>query len=245
MTNSIVVHNTEISQDDAGRFCLNDLHKAAGGESRHQPGKWYETQNTKGLIEVLQSEITGIPVILSKQGLGTFVVKELVYAYAMWVSPKFHLEVIRTFDAVRSGQMVPMLPEQQAALAMAAWDQLGAIFGAPKHITLQEGAKATMARYGVDLMPLMLTSPHNDAVQDEEVYLEPTELGKLFDLGPVAMNRQLSEMGLQTKVAGEWRPTDTGKSLCIRHAWTTSFKTGYNLKWAAAKIEAMMYEAVR
>lgn len=132
-------------------------------------------------------------------------------------------------------------PEQQAAAAMAAWDQLGAIFGAPKHITLQEGTKAVMARYGVDLSPLMLASPHNDAIQDEEVFLEPTDLGKLFGLSGQGMNLWLFEQGLQTKVAGEWRPTEAGRPLCVRHAWTTTFKSGYNLKWKASAIEQMMH----
>ena len=31
------VAGVTIKQDAEGRFCLNDLHKAAGGEKRHQP----------------------------------------------------------------------------------------------------------------------------------------------------------------------------------------------------------------
>ena len=34
---SLVVANTAIRQDGEGRYCLNDLHKAAGEEKRHQP----------------------------------------------------------------------------------------------------------------------------------------------------------------------------------------------------------------
>lgn len=96
---AIAVSDTSVRQDKAGRYSLNDLHRAAGSEKRHQPSDWLRLQQTKDLIAEVEREIPGIPGIASKQGSGTFVVKELVYAYAMWVSPAFHLKVIRTFDA--------------------------------------------------------------------------------------------------------------------------------------------------
>lgn len=104
------VADTTIRQDSDGRYCINDLHKAAGAEKRHQPANWLRNQQTSELIEELSApQILGVeqnqPVAVKLGGNapGTFVVKELVYAYAMWISPKFHVRVIRAFDALVSG----------------------------------------------------------------------------------------------------------------------------------------------
>lgn len=104
MQSAIQVGGVRIHQDLEGRFRLNDLHKSAGGEKRHSPNYWLENQQTSELVSIL--ETTGIPVVsLPGRSGGTFVVKELVYAYAMWVSPEFHLHVIRTFDQLVTDQI--------------------------------------------------------------------------------------------------------------------------------------------
>jgi hypothetical protein len=96
-----------IRQDARGRFCLNDLHKASGGAQRHQPRYWLATKRTQALIEYLTATVvplkgdSGIPLSVIKGGhdQGTYVVRELVYSYAMWVSAAFEVKVIRAFEA--------------------------------------------------------------------------------------------------------------------------------------------------
>ena len=103
----LTIADTAIRQDAEGRYCLNDLHRAAGGEKRHQPSDWLRLKNTQDLVAELT--VPGIPgtqqiqpLAVMQGGLlqGTYVVKELVYAYAMWISPAFHLKVIRAYDAM-------------------------------------------------------------------------------------------------------------------------------------------------
>lgn len=108
MTPDLILSNIPIHQDAAGRFCLNDLHKAAGGEKRHQPGDWLRVQQIQDLVAELKADpgIPGSEPIQTLKGgkgpQGTYAVRELVYAYAMWISPRFHLQVIRAFDALVS-----------------------------------------------------------------------------------------------------------------------------------------------
>ncbi|EES3796584.1 TPA: KilA-N domain-containing protein [Escherichia coli] len=104
MTTQITISDIAIHQDNDGRYSINDLHKASGAEHRHLPNYWLELQQTKELIEEILN--TGIPVItppvVSRKGRngGTYVCKELVYAYAMWISAAFSLRVIRAYDAL-------------------------------------------------------------------------------------------------------------------------------------------------
>ncbi|WP_148089317.1 KilA-N domain-containing protein, partial [Acetobacter pasteurianus] len=116
MNASLSILGTKIRQDAEGRFCLNDCHRAAGGENKNRPSIWADNCQTKALIAEIQAE-AGIPALTSIKGgnaSGTYAAKELVYAYAMWISPAFHLTVIRAFDALVTGQIAaPALSEQE------------------------------------------------------------------------------------------------------------------------------------
>ncbi|SUG65659.1 phage protein [Salmonella enterica subsp. enterica] len=127
MNNLMVIDGIEVRRDVHGRYCLNDLHRAAGGEQKYRPKYWLDNKQTRELIEQLFTE-GGIPPSEQNQSVsffqggsdtqnlgiapvntvrggaeqGTYVCKELVFAYAMWISPSFHLKVIRTFDRITS-----------------------------------------------------------------------------------------------------------------------------------------------
>lgn len=90
----LTILTTKIRQLD-GLYSLNDLHKAAGGEAKHRPNYFLSNEQTKALINEIQ--IAGIPAISSKPKYGTYACRELVIAYAAWISAAFHLKVIRVF----------------------------------------------------------------------------------------------------------------------------------------------------
>lgn len=140
---NLIIANTAIRTDAEGRYCLNDLHKAAGGEKRNQPSDWLSLQQTGGLIAEISNsgDSRRCDPTDSKAGRygGTYVCKELVYAYAMWISPSFHLQVIRAYDAMMMNGL-----QSVESLSPAVAKQIGGVIKAVVHKQFEEALAQTL-----------------------------------------------------------------------------------------------------
>lgn len=213
----LYVADTNVRMDIEGRYCLNDLHRAAGGENKHRPSLWAENQQTQELISAMEAE-AGIPALVSMKGgsqQGTYVAKELVYAYAMWISPTFHLKVIRAYDAMASNEVVP---RARKADQTEAFKMIPAIVRAAKALGLDKNAAAISANQvvrritGTNVLE-MLGHTHLEAENQESLYFTPTELGERIGVSGRKFNMLLAEAGLQAKNGDAWAPLDAAGGL--------------------------------
>jgi hypothetical protein len=215
----LVIANTDIHQDAEGRFSLNDLHKASGGEDRHTPDRFLRLDQTQALITEISnsSEMENKNPMVSKAGRygGSYGAKELVYAYAMWISPKFHLQVIRTFDEVVAGKVRavttprPISRNQVAAsilLLRSAAEDLkfapSAVLGGYQRLEAQLGVTGLLPAYAVDASSTS-TSGSSEVTKAVGDLLEQFNVG----MSAVAFNRLL----LQHEILEECeRPSTNG-----------------------------------
>ena len=100
---SMTIAGTAVRQAN-GLFSLNDLHRASGGEENFKPAFFLRNDQTKALIEELAKGADLHLFLKTTKGRNgsTYACRELVIAYAAWISAAFHLKVIRVFlDAVQ------------------------------------------------------------------------------------------------------------------------------------------------
>lgn len=109
----LVINDVSISTDEFGRFSLNDLHKSAGSNPKNKAALFLKLDSVKRVAEVLKVANPTLEPISIKRGRytgGTWVCKELVYKYAMWIDAEFEVMVIQTFDKIQQeGKAIPSM----------------------------------------------------------------------------------------------------------------------------------------
>ena len=229
MNQLLVIDGVSVRQDAEGRYCLNDLHRAAGGESKHKPAFWLRNEQTERLVTELQKR-NSLPVHVIRGGhnQGTYVCKALVYSYAMWISPEFNLIVISTFDAVASqsvtSQHSPHLDQVQAGVILlesaakmlnlsnssklGAYQKLQEFAGLPNMMPVYAIDAPSDAVDGSSRATTSLTTLLRDnkiAINTPEAYL------KLEQLGIVQrMTRPSNSRNAINGVKGFWMVTNKG-----------------------------------
>ncbi|WP_354857354.1 KilA-N domain-containing protein [Acetobacter fabarum] len=257
MTNSntnLTILSTTIRRDAEGRFCLNDCFKAAGLPASKGPNEWAKNAQTEALIEELRSGgISPDPKNIVSTGpnatRGTYVVKELVYAYAMWISPSFNLQVIRAFDALVTGQIPDAAPKTKRIRKPSFAVTFDRYMKVAAHLpNVDENQKVLMAARGTHTLtginPLEAMGYAALPATTEDNYQTPTQLGKPFGIPPRRVNQILVDAGLQVHTPGsstgsDWSMTDKG--LAYGKMFDTSRRGGkgsqQQLKWKPSVAE--------
>lgn len=205
---SLTILSTAIRQDADGRYCLNDCHKASGGDPRKRPGEWLRNDQTQALVaELTDAENPASPVSSVKGGLnqGTYGSEEVILAYAQWISPAFHVQCLRALLALMKGDIPSARPKRIRKPAFdVAFERCLRVASHFTHLDenqrLLSAARGTKELSGVN--PLELMGITSIAAPTQDNYLTPTQIGKQIGLSAVATNKLIINIGYQVKAVG-------------------------------------------
>lgn len=233
---SIVIADTTIHRDADGRFSLNDLHRASGGDPAYLPFEFLRSAQTKALVaELLNTEnfrnLEPIKTVRGRAG-GTYVCKELVYAYAMWISPAFHLQVIRTFDSIVQPNTDTHKPsELRPAKMFPEYFKVARLIGCDKNAAAISANQAVLAKTGENVLAL-LGRTHMEAEQQEH-FFNPSSL--IDGVTGQVMNKKLEAAGMQDRKGELWVPTTKGRQFCKFYDTGKTHNSGtpvVQIKWS-------------
>ena len=211
-SNCPVIAGISITFDKEGRYNLNALHKASGGEKKNNPSYWLSLQGTQELILELEQQLSDTEISVSvvqsiKGGLnqGTFAHELLAVSYAGWISPKFQLLVNQVFLDYKKGELKNIqkpsksyLPEYRQAKAMElSVRALDKMFSNLPHLSEQ----SKQAIYADTINPIagknVIPLP-----KLENKTFTAGEVGELLGISSNKIGRIANELSLKTEEYG-------------------------------------------
>lgn len=175
--------------------------------------------------------------------------KRQVFAVASRLNVKMQMRIIDRWQELEEQAILKASPAPlaltTAEIAERDVHALANIYDflkVPKHIAVADIGTQIFHTTGLDITKALTQSEHCNDIQEEDVYLEPNDLGKRYGVSGIKMNKILAEYKLQRKTKGQWKPTDAGEDVSIRHSWHTGHKAGYNYKWNVSFIDTLMDE---
>lgn len=109
----VTIDDVLVRIDAHGRYCLNDLHKAAIANGKatenHAPGQFLRNEGVQAFIAALDAEkgdvqkSTSVHSVKGGKSQGTYAVELVAIRYAAWIDPAFEVRVYRTFQKAAKG----------------------------------------------------------------------------------------------------------------------------------------------
>ena len=105
----------EVTMDDNGRYCLNDLYRASGSDRNKRTANFLRSNKASVEVVDLNKRLKNEPfpedydsyVVLTGKGRGskTFAPLEVVYKYAAFISKDFEKAVFKAFTKLSTGDV--------------------------------------------------------------------------------------------------------------------------------------------
>lgn len=232
---NLIIANTNISINEQNFYSLTDLHIASGSENKHRPKYFLSNKQTIELAEEIEKG--GISPFTVKVGFngGTYACKELVYAYAMWISPKFHLHVIRTFDNV--------MQEQSKEQARKYFIECEKQVSQPKQLSRMEllqialESEKELERVNQRLAYIEPVVSYAQSILDSKSTVTVTQISQDYGISANKLNKMLHDFGIQYKQSDQWilyqkyKPLGYVCSNTIEIKSSTTGKVSMQTKW--------------
>ncbi|MGJ8516637.1 P63C domain-containing protein [Carnimonas bestiolae] len=106
----INLHGIQVRIDEEGRYCLNDLHKAAKANGKagnsQRPGEFLKTAQVQRFVDRLTDANNVASVVSIKGGKrqGTYAHELVVTRYAAWIDVDFEIDVYATFQQQKKNE---------------------------------------------------------------------------------------------------------------------------------------------